>query len=292
MFKELPQQWGSFLVAYGENGKNLIYTLFKPSLTFVHFICYICTGINLRYLFRRQFLFLFERGKCFFYFKGGESCEKSVFTAITMSFVGLFLSGAVLFLNGLMLLGKADGKAVGYFNLFVGIIQIINPFYLIMTSSQGNWDLYNNAAIFLFGLTYLYVGVTSVKGLEGNGLGWFSLWVSIIAVVYTVISFVQFDDVVNGLTWGLWAFLWSLFFLTGSLNKKIDGYVGMVAIVLSWVTLTIPAMLYFLGVWNTPAVQQIWTWVLILTIVFFVISLLSPKLSFKKEKSGQEVQAA
>ena len=207
-----------------------------------------------------------------------------------MSFVGLFLSGAVLFLNGLMLLGKAEAKAVGYFNLFVGVIQIINPFYLIMTSSQGNWDLYNNAAIFLFGLTYLYVGVTFVKGLEGNGLGWFSLWVSIIAVVYTIISFVHFHDVVNALIWGLWAFLWLLFFLTGSLNKKIDGYVGMVAIVLSWVTLTIPAMLYFLGVWNTPGVQQIWTYVLILAIVFFVVSLFRPKFSFTKEKSGQEIQ--
>ncbi|WP_045518466.1 AmiS/UreI family transporter [Neobacillus niacini] len=208
-----------------------------------------------------------------------------------MSFLGLFLSGAVLFLNGLMLLGKAEAKAVGYFNLFVGVIQIINPFYLIMTSSQGNWDLYNNAAIFLFGLTYLYVGVTSVKGLEGNGLGWFSLWVSIIAVVYTIISLIHFHDVVNALTWGLWAFLWLLFFLTGSLNKKIDGYVGMVAIVLSWVTLTIPAMLYFLGVWNTPIVQQIWTYVLILAIVFIVVSLFRPKFSFTKEKSGQEVQA-
>ena len=226
-----------------------------------------------------------------FLFKGGESCEKGFFTAITMSFVGLFLSGAVLFLNGLMLLGKADGKAVGYFNLFVGVIQIINPFYLIMTSSQSNWDLYNNAAIFLFGLTYLYVGVTSVKGLQGSGLGWFSLWVAIIAVVYTIISVVVFNDIVNALTWGLWAFLWSLFFLTGSLKLKIDAYVGIVAIVLSWVTLTIPAMLYFLGVWNSPAVQQIWTWVLTLSIAFFVVSLLSPKLSFKKEKSGQEVQA-
>ncbi|MBY0148888.1 AmiS/UreI family transporter [Neobacillus niacini] len=208
-----------------------------------------------------------------------------------MSFVGLFLSGAVLFLNGLMILGKADGKAVGYFNLFVGVIQIINPFYLIITSEQGNWDMYNNAAIFLFGLTYLYVGVNNVKGLEGNGLGWFSLWVSIISVVYTIVSLVQFHDVVNALTWGLWAFLWFLFFLTGSLKWKIDGYVGIAAIVLSWVTLTIPAMFYFLGIWTTPALQQIWTWVLSLTIVFFVVSLFSPKLSFRKEKSGSEVQA-
>jgi putative amide transporter protein len=225
-----------------------------------------------------------------FLFKGGESCEKGFFTAITMSFVGLFLSGAVLFLNGLMLLGKADGKAVGYFNLFVGVIQIINPFYLIMTSSQSNWDLYNNAAIFLFGLTYLYVGVTSVKGLEGNGLGWFSFWVAIIAVVYTIISVVVFNDIVNALTWGLWAFLWSLFFLTGSLKLKIDAYVGIVAIVLSWVTLTIPAMLYFLGVWNTPGVNQIYIWVLILTIALLMVMLFVPKYLTKSENSGQGVQ--
>lgn len=278
--------WGSFF--------GRLWCIWKKlNLHFVQRFVNFCS-MNMLYWYRnkKQFLFFLRRETAFSIFKGGESCGKSVFTAITMSFVGLFLSGAVLFLNGLMLLGKADGKAVGYFNLFVGVIQIINPFYLIITSNQGNWDLYNNAAIFLFGLTYLYVGVTSVKGLAGNGLGWFSLWVSLIAVVYTVISLIQFHDVVNALTWGLWAFLWSLFFLTGSLNKKIDGYVGMVAIVLSWVTLTIPAMLYFLGVWNTPAVQQIWTWVLILTIVLFVVSLLSPKLSFRKEKkSGQEVQA-
>ncbi|MEH7009936.1 AmiS/UreI family transporter [Neobacillus niacini] len=208
-----------------------------------------------------------------------------------MSFVGLFLSGAVLFLNGLMLLGKAEAKSVGYFNLFVGIIQIINPFYLIMTSSQGNWDLYNNAAIFLFGLTYLYVGVTLVKGLEGNSLGWFSLWVAIIAVVYTITSLVHFHDVVNALTWGMWAFLWMLFFLSNALQKKIDVYVGIVAIVTSWVTLTIPALLYFLGVWNTPAVNQIYIWVLILAIVFFVVMLFRPKFYFNREKSGQGVQA-
>ncbi|SDM89260.1 AmiS/UreI family transporter [Bacillus sp. OK048] len=204
-----------------------------------------------------------------------------------MSFVGLFLSGAVVFLNGLMFLGKAGAKPVGYFNLFVGIIQIINPFYLIMTSSQGNWDLYNNAAIFLFGLTFLYVGVTSVKGLEGNGLGWYSLWVSIIAVVYTVVSLIHFHDVVNALTWGLWAFLWFLFFLTGSLKMKIDAYVGIVAIVLSWVTLTVPAMLHFLGVWNTPAVNQIYIWVFILSIVFFVVMVFGPKFLIHTGKSKQ-----
>jgi hypothetical protein len=207
-----------------------------------------------------------------------------------MSFVGLFLSGAVLFLNSLMLLGKAEAKSVGVFNLFIGIIQIIIPSYLMFVSGQNNWELYNVASIFLFGLTYLYVGVTVLKGLDGSGLGWFSLWVAIIAVVYTLTSIIHFHDVVNALTWGMWALLWFLFFLSNALKKKIDTYIGIVAFVQSWVTLTIPALLYFLGVWNTRFVSQIWTLVLILAIVYFVVSLFKMKFSFKKENSGQEIQ--
>ena len=228
---------------------------------------------------------LFERAISFLH---GE--EKLPFPClkerIVVGFVGLFLSGAVLFLNSLMLLGKADGKSVGVFNLFVGIIQIIIPFYLLMVSDQNNWELYNDAAIFLFGLTYLYVGITVLKGLEGNGLGWFSLWVAIIAVVYTITSFVHFHDVVNALTWGMWAFLWFLFFLSSTLKKKIDAYIGIVAFVQSWVTLTIPSILYFLGLWNTPFVVQIWTYVLIVSIFTFVVASLFKLKLAKKQGDG------
>ncbi|QCJ44250.1 acetamide transporter [Bacillus sp. S3] len=209
-----------------------------------------------------------------------------------MGFVGLFLSGAALFLNSLMTVGKADGKSVGVFNIFIGSIQIIIPFYLLIVSDQNNWDLYNNAATFLFGLTFLYLGITVLKGLEGNGLGWFSLWVSIIAVVYTITSVVHFHDVVNALTWGMWAFLWFLFFLANTLKKKFEKYLGFVAFVQSWVTLTIPSMLYFLGIWNTPTVAQIWTYVLLLSIVAFIAaSLFKLKIAFKKENDANEMQA-
>jgi hypothetical protein len=190
-----------------------------------------------------------------------------------MSFIGLFLSGAVLFLNSLMLRGKAEAKSVGAFNLFVGTIQVIIPFYLIIVSDQGHWALYNYAAIFLFGLTYLYVGVTALKGLDGRGLGWFCLWVAIIAVVYMLTAVVHFHDAVSAITWGMWAFLWFLFFLSNSLQMKIDHFLSGVAFIQSWVTLTIPALLYFLGVWNTPVVNQIWLIVLIVSIVYFCISL-------------------
>ncbi|MFD0050747.1 AmiS/UreI family transporter [Actinomycetes bacterium NPDC127524] len=165
-----------------------------------------------------------------------------------MGTIGLFLSGAVLFLNGLMLLGKADGKSVAYFNLFVGAIQTVSPFYLAVVSDQSNWELYNNASIFLFGLTYLYVGVTTIKDLNGSGLGYYSLWVSIAAIVYAAVSIIHFGDLSSALTWIMWAYLWFLFYLSMSRGKNIDEYIGKVAIVLSWVTLTIPSLLNLTGV--------------------------------------------
>ncbi|WP_416828796.1 AmiS/UreI family transporter [Ectobacillus polymachus] len=188
-----------------------------------------------------------------------------------MSYVGLFLSGAVLFLNSLMLAGKAEAKSVGIFNLFVGVIQVIIPFYLIMTPGQNNWDLYNDASIFLFGLTYLYVGVTALKGLDGRGLGWFCLWVAIVAVMYTFTAMIHFHDVVSTITWAMWAFLWFLFFLSNSLQKKIDHYISIVAFVQSWVTLTMPALFYFFGVWSTPIVEKAWSLVLIASSFYFII---------------------
>ncbi|MCL6573823.1 MAG: AmiS/UreI family transporter [Bacillus sp. (in: Bacteria)] len=207
-----------------------------------------------------------------------------------MGFVGLFLSGAVLFLNSLMSLGKAEAKSVGIFNIFVGAIQIIIPFYLMVTSDQSNWELYNVASIFLFGLTYLYVGITILKGLDGTGLGWFCLWVAIVAVFYTITSIIHFHDVVGALTWGMWVFLWFLFFLSNALKKEINYYIGIVAFVQSWVTLTIPALLYFLGVWNTPLVSQIWIYVLVLSISYFVVSFFKLKITLKRENSGKEIQ--
>lgn len=197
---------------------------------------------------------------------------------MNMSFVGLFLSGAVLFLNSLMLAGKAEAKSVGVFNIFVGIIQVIIPFYLIITSGQHHWEMYQYAAIFLFGLTYLYVGATAVMGLDGRGLGWFSLWVAIIAGVYTLTAMIHFHDAVGAITWGMWALLWFLFFLANALHMKIDRYVAMVANIQSWVTLTIPSLLYFLGIWNTPVVNQIMIYVLLGSIVIFGLGLTKIKI--------------
>ena len=51
-----------------------------------------------------------------------------------MAAVGLLFVGAVLFVNALLLLGKVDGKSAAPFNLFVGGLQTVVPFYLIATA--------------------------------------------------------------------------------------------------------------------------------------------------------------
>ncbi|MCU5469009.1 AmiS/UreI family transporter [Bacillus paranthracis] len=186
-----------------------------------------------------------------------------------MGYVGLLLSGAALFLNSLVILGKAEMKSAGVFNLFVGALQIIIPFYLIMISDQSNWTVYSYAATFLFGLTYLYVGVTFIKGMDSSGLGWFCIWVAIIALFYVVVSFVQFHDVVNALTWFMWALLWYLFFVLNTQKKNINQYLGRIAFVQSWVTLTLPSLFYFMGVWGEGFVYELWVYVSVISILYF-----------------------
>lgn len=192
-----------------------------------------------------------------------------LFAHVSMGYVGLLLSGATLFLNSLVLLGKAEQKSVGLFNIFVGTLQIVIPFYLIAISDQSNWAVYAHAATFLFGLTYLYVGITFMTGMSGEGLGWFCLWVVVVAIFYMIVSFVHFHNMVDGFTWMMWAFLWYLFFALNVQKKNIEKYVGKVAFVQSWVTLTFPSLLYFIGLWGTTAISYIWTVVCIISILYF-----------------------
>ncbi|MET3291616.1 UNVERIFIED_CONTAM: hypothetical protein ABID98_004186 [Brevibacillus sp. OAP136] len=157
-----------------------------------------------------------------------------------MSNVGLLYVGGVLFLNSIMLLGKVEGKSAGIFNLFVGVLQVITPLYLIMTAKGDTDVIFGASGIFLFGFTYLYVGITNLCKLDTSGVGWYSLWVAILAVGYSLVNFIQFGDYKFGIIWLMWAFLWMLFFILLGLKKEIGRYTGLVTLIQSWVTAAIP----------------------------------------------------
>jgi len=167
-----------------------------------------------------------------------------------MGAVGLLFVGAVLFINGAMLLGWVDAKSAAPINFFVGALQIITPTYLIFTAN-GNADIILSAAgLYLFAFTYLYVGLNLTFDLDGTGLGYFCLFVFLSALVYSGLNFVHFGDVGFGVIWLNWAFLWLLFFLVLGLKREsLSRYTGAVCAIQGWLTAWVPALLLLTGVY-------------------------------------------
>lgn len=167
-----------------------------------------------------------------------------------MGSVGLLYVGAILFLNGCMLLGWIDAKSAAPLNIFVGILQVVTPTYLIFTANGDTAQILGASGLYLFGFTYLYVAFNLWNDLDGSGLGFFSLFVAICAVGYSSVAFND-GDYAFGVIWLYWAYLWLLFFLLlGRKKDSLGRYTGAVAAIQGWVTGAIPAFLLLTGRWQ------------------------------------------
>ncbi|MDX2647973.1 AmiS/UreI family transporter [Streptomyces sp. PA03-1a] len=168
-----------------------------------------------------------------------------------MANVGLLFVGAVLFMNGLLLLQKVDPKSAAVFNLFVGALQVLTPTYLIFTAGGDQDKILAASGIYLFGFTYLYVGIVILANIDNVCVGWYSLFVAIVALGYSFANFHLLKDYPFGVIWLYWAFLWGLFFLLLGLRKtELGTYVGWVTAIEGWVTGVIPAALLLSGYWK------------------------------------------
>ncbi len=88
--------------------------------------------------------------------------------------------GGVLFANAMMLPGKAEPRSVGIFNLFVGVLQVVVPFYIIVTAEETKLTIYTGDSL-RYGRKKLYyaliemlhdegiAGATVLHGIEGYG---------------------------------------------------------------------------------------------------------------------------
>lgn len=185
-----------------------------------------------------------------------------------MSSVGLLFVGAVLFLNGLLFLGKADAKSVAVFNLFVGTLQTAIPFYLIATA-KGPAEILGAAGIFLFGFTYLYVGIVNLAGFNSGGIGWYSLWVAVMATGFGLTNILRFHDTPTGLLWLQWAVLWGLFWVVLALGiERLTALAGWLTLILSVTTCSVPGFLLLLGEWG-----RVPTWAVLASIVVVAVVL-------------------
>ena len=163
-----------------------------------------------------------------------------------MAETGLLFVGAVLFINGLSLLGWVKGRSLVPMNVFVGLLQVITPLYLIFTANGDSSVILLASGLFLFGFTYLYVAINNTFDLDGSGLGWFCLYVVFAAPGYAWFNFRDATPGGNvlGVLWLSWAFLWFLFWLVLSLGKtSLTRYTGAVCATQGIITGFIPALI-------------------------------------------------
>src|SRR5688500_2649654 len=113
-----------------------------------------------------------------------------------MTDVCLLLSGAALLINGLAALNVVPARDAAVLSLVIGSTQLIlGVTYLAAAGvtagtaggvtagtagagAAGPQVLLSASGMFLFGLTYLYVGLDFLLGLGSRGLGWFCGMVS------------------------------------------------------------------------------------------------------------------
>jgi hypothetical protein len=165
-----------------------------------------------------------------------------------MGNVGLLYVGAVLLVNGLMMLGRVPARSAAVLNLFVGALQCVTPTVLIIQAGKDTDAILGAAGLYLFGFTYLYVGIVNLAGLEPEGIGWFSLFVAIAAVVYAGLNFGRLGDPVFGVIWLFWALLWGLFFVVLGLGvARLTRFTGWAVVLLSQPTCTVPAFFGMAG---------------------------------------------
>ncbi|MER6525223.1 AmiS/UreI family transporter [Streptomyces sp. NPDC001508] len=170
-----------------------------------------------------------------------------------MANVGLLFVGAVLYINGLLLLGKVEARSAAVFNLFVGALQVLTPTYLIFVADNDPKKILAASGLYLFGFTYLYVGIGLLIVLDTTGVGYYSLFVAIAALGYSFVNFRLVKDNPFGVIWLYWSFLWLLFFLLLGLKKEaLTAYTGWVTAIEGWVTGVIPAALLLSGYWKHP----------------------------------------
>jgi hypothetical protein len=142
-------------------------------------------------------------------------------------------------------------------DLFVGLLQVVTPLYLIFNAHGDAMAIRNASGLFLFGFTYLYVAMNQFFDLDGTGLGWFCLFVVFAAIIYSIFNFsdANASGYLFGVLWASWAFLWFLFWLVLAMGmSSLTRYTGAVCATQGIITGLAPALI-LLGkpVWVTNA---------------------------------------
>jgi len=164
--------------------------------------------------------------------------------------LSLFYVGAVLFLNGLWLLGRIEDREIWVINLFSGTVAFLVSMHMAFSDGADLASIKGAAITLLFSFTYFWVALNRFNGADGRGLGWFSLFVAITVIPIAIDTLGNASstwDIWFGLCWAAWSVLWFMFFALLALQRNIARITGIVAITLGMTTGWLPGYLLLDG---------------------------------------------
>lgn len=136
----------------------------------------------------------------------------------------LFYVGAVLFLNGLWLMGKIEDREIVVINVVSGLVAgsvVVQGAY---GSAADAGSIRGAALTLMFATTYFWVAYNRFAGVDGRGLGWFSLFVAISTVpvfVSGLSAAASGRDLWLAGNWVVWGALWFMYFLLLAQGRPI-----------------------------------------------------------------------
>ena len=170
-----------------------------------------------------------------------------------MAHICLLLSGAALLLNGLAALDLLPRRDAAVFSLVIGGTQLaLGVAYLGALAPGAAGDgvqlLLGASGMFLFGLTYVYVGLDFLLGLGSKGLGWFCGMVGLCGLLLAAAWYGE--DPLLAVLWLCWTYLWLLFFLQLALGfARLTPLIGWSLVLTSQASATVPAFMGLTGRW-------------------------------------------
>lgn len=148
--------------------------------------------------------------------------------------MGLLFVGAVLIVNGIWLLGKADSRDTAIMNFFTGILTFIIAMWWAFGGDASEGTAFHAAGTLLFAFTYLWVARNAYEGQDDQrSLGWYCIFVTAIAVPTGWLVLTTTGDVGLAALWWIWAILWATFWILLGLQR--DEYTNPIA----WYTIVV-----------------------------------------------------
>ena len=170
--------------------------------------------------------------------------------------LALLYVGAVLFLNGIWVMGYIEDKEISVINIFVGTLTLLVALFLAFGPGADAASIKAAAFTLLFTFTYYWVAWNRWNGADGRGLGWFCFFVGITVIPITLQAFGEATttwDFWFAVCWASWAVLWLMFWALLALKKPIARATGMVCAAQGVYTGWIPGYLLLTGAMGPAA---------------------------------------